>query len=233
VLAAVLALASRSARAAPPEPGDAEVRRRLAFLEDRLDRGAPSAARWWYGWFGGWLSLSVTEAVVAASVTNPDLRKDAAVSAFGASLGVLPAALFAFPARYAAADLRALPETTPAERRRKLAHAERLLRASAEAERLGRSWLTHTLSAGVSVAVGLVLGLGYKRPVTGVIDGVGGIALSEIKIFTQPTAAIGDLRDYEQLAAGSAPAAAPAARPAPISWTLAPIGGGVGVAARF
>jgi hypothetical protein len=222
-------LAPRPALAAPPDADDAEVRRRLAFLEDRLDRGTAAAQRWWYGWYGGWLTLSVVEAVAAAAVTNPDLRKDAAVSAFGASLGVVPFGLFPFPASYAAADLRALPEATPAERRRKLARGEHLLRASAEAEKLGRGWLTHVLSIGVAAGVGVLLGVGYKRPVTGLIDGVGGIGLSELKIFTQPTAAIDDLRAYEQFGGG----AAPAAKPAAISWAIAPLGGGLAVAGRF
>jgi hypothetical protein len=228
-LAAAATLAPRSARAAPPEVEDAEVRRRLAFLEDRLDRGTAAAERWWYGWFAGWLTLSVGEAVTAVATTNVGLRKDSAVGAVGASLGVIPFGIFAFPARSAAGELGALPEATPADRRRKLARAEHLLRASAKAEVAGRSWLTQVLSIGGSVGVGLVLALGYKRPVTGAISIAGGIAISEAQIFTQPTAAIDDLRAYEQLSGGPAPAAKPGA----ISWTLAPLGMGLGVTGRF
>ena len=228
-LVAASTLAPRPARAAPPDLEDAEVRRRLAFLETRLDRGTAAAERWWYGWFAGWLTLSVGEAVAAVAITSPDLRKDAAVGAVGASLGVVPLGLFAFPARYAAGELRVLPEATPAERRRKLARAERLLRASARAEALGQSWITHLLSAGASAGIGLVLGVGYKRPVTGVIDAVGGLGLSELKIFTQPTAALDNLRAYDRLSGGSTPAAKPGA----IAWSVAPLGGGLGVTGRF
>jgi hypothetical protein len=228
-LAVGLALAPRPARAAPPDPDDVEVRRRLTFIEDRLDRGTAAAERWWYGWYTGWTALTVGEAIGAVATTNPLLRKDAAVGAVGASLGVLPFGIFPFPARYAARQLGTLPEATPAERRRKLARAERLLRASASAEVQGRSWITHVLTAGASAAVGLVLGLAYQRPVTGVISGVAGIGIGEAQIWTQPTAAIGDLRAYEQLSLGSAPPANPGA----VSWGLAPVGGGLGVAGRF
>jgi hypothetical protein len=228
-LAAASTLAPRTVRAAPPEMEDAEVGRRLAFLEERLDRGTVSAERWWYGWFSGWLALSVGEAVGAVATTNVGLRKDSAVGAVGASLGVIPFGIFAFPARYAAGELHALPEATPAERRRKLARAEHLLRASAKAEAAGRSWLTHVLSIGGSVGVGLVLALGYQRPTTGVISILGGVGISEAQIFTQPTAAIDDLRAYERLAGGTAPAAKPGAS----AWTIAPLGLGLGVTGRF
>ncbi len=231
-LAAGLALAPRPARAAPPDLDDAEVRRRLTFIEDRLDRGTAAAERWWYGWYTGWTALTVGEAVLALSTTNVVTRKGAAVGAFGASLATLPFGLFPFPARYAYRRLGTLPEATSEERRRKLARAEVLLRGAAKAETLGRWWVTHVLSAAGSVAIGGLL-VAYKQtaPVA-VISTLGGIGLGEAQIWTQPTAAIDDLRAYELLTGGGS---APAARPAAITWSVAPapLGAGLGVAGRF
>jgi hypothetical protein len=229
-IAAVLALAPRPAHAAPPDLPDAEVARRLAFIEDRLDRGTAAAERWWYGWYTGWTALAVGEAIVAVATTNKSTRVGAAVGAFGSSLATLPFGLFPFPARYAFRRLGSLPEATPAERRRKLGHAEELLRGAAKAETRGRWWVTHVLNAVGSVAIGGLL-LAYKQTApTVVISTLGGIGLGEAQIWTQPTAAIDDLRAYEVLSGGGSP---PAVKPAGVSWSLAPVGAGLGVLGRF
>ncbi len=188
--------------AAKPPPPDAEVSRRLAFIEARLQSGTAASNRWWNAWFYGWTAFSVTQAAVALATTDRGLRIDMAVGAASSSLGVLPLGVFPLPSLRAAAKLGALPAASPAERRRKLARGERLLKESAEAEALGRSWINHALGATVSLGFGLLLGLAYKRPVSGVINTVGGIALTELQIFTQPTAAIDDYRTYQGMRFG-------------------------------
>lgn len=236
-LAPALALALRAspAAAAPPEPqaslSDAEVTRRIEFIDARLRRGAGPANTWWQACYYGWTALTMGQFVVAIATTDPGLRTDLAVSAAASSLGVIPLGIFGFPARTAAADLAAYPGATPAERRRKLAAAERLLRASADSEAFGRSWMSHALSGGVSIGVGVVLGVVYKRPVSGVVNAVGGIALSELQTWTQPTAAVDDLRDYVRFTSGLG---VPGARPtAKIGVTIVPQAGGLGISGWF
>jgi hypothetical protein len=234
-IALALLLCAAPATAEPPRAAparsDADVARRLAFIEARLTRGSVAANRWWDAWFYGWTALTAAQAAVALATTDPGLRTDMAVGAVSSSLGVIPLGLFPFPPRLAAGELRALPEGTNEERRRKLARAERLLRDSADAEAFGRSWMNHALGGAVSVGFGLLLGLGYRRPVSGVINAVGGIALCELEIFTQPTAAIDDLRAYQQWAGrGPVPETRSAAK---ASWTLIPHAGGLGVAVQF
>ncbi len=169
---------------------DAEVTRRLAFIEGRLRAGTPAAERWWTGWLAGFTALTLGQAVVALATTDPGLRKDAAVGAASSSLGVIPLGLFPFPDRYAAAAVARLAASTPALRREKLARAEALLEKCAEADAAGRAWTAHALSAGVSIGVGLVQAFVYDRPRSGVLSAVGGVGLSEAQIFTRPTAAI-------------------------------------------
>ncbi|MDI1442698.1 hypothetical protein [Polyangium sp. 6x1] len=234
--ASAISLAASSTQAEPPlraaPPSDAEVVRRIDFLQARLDRGTAAANRWWYGWYGGWTVLTVGQGVIAIAVTDPGLRTDAAVGAVGSSLGLIPLGLAPFPARHAAADLRAVPASTPEERRTKLARGERLLRESAESEVLRRKWFNHVLCGTVSTSVGLVLALGYGRPVTGALSAVAGIALSEAQIFTMPTAAIDDWNEYRNT--GGAGSVGRARRPAPeFSWFVAPFAGGAVVGGSF
>lgn len=235
VLVIAITLRASPASAAPPAApqalSDAQVGRRLGFIESRLQSGTRSANIWWQASYYGWTALTVGQFVVAIAARDPGLRKDMAVSTVASSLGVIPLGLFPLPARTAASDLAAFPDATPAERRRKLAAAERLLEASAEAEAIGRSWMSHVLSASVSIGFGLVLGLGYDRPSQGVFNAVTGIALSELQILTQPTAAIDDLDAYHRLTGGSRALAAK--RPEVSGPTLVLHPGGIGLLGRF
>ncbi|MFO0761557.1 MAG: hypothetical protein U0359_34070 [Byssovorax sp.] len=240
--AALLApsLAAAPARAEPPRPApaarsDAEVEKRLAFLNDRLMRATPAATRWWYGWYGGWTALTLIQAGMAFGVSDAGLRKDAAVGAAFSSLGVLPFGLFSFTPLHAAAALRALPESTPEARRIKLARAEHLLEKSAEDETLGRSFLPHAAGGAASLAACLTVVLAYKRPLfSGLFQLLGGVVLNEAQIFTQPTAAIHDLADYRAL---DNPSSKPVARPfspgRSFSFTVVPSPGGLGIGGSF
>ncbi len=223
-----LALLLVAPRARAEGPSDADVTRRLAFISSTLEGGTVAADRWWYGWYAGWTALTTGEVVFAIAATDRGFRVDSAVGAVSCSLGVIPLGFLPFVPRTAAASLRTLPGDTPEQRRRKLAAGENLLRKSAETEAFGRSWLTHALGISVSVAAGLVLALGYKRPVTGTINIVTGIALTEAQIFTQPTAAIGAWRSYEHGNFETPRAATKVPR-----WTIVPQPTGIGFAAQF
>jgi hypothetical protein len=238
-LVCVASLATQRASASEPRAAearahhrrsDADVTRRLAFLEARLREGQVGAKRWWNVWLYGWSALTLAQAGVALGTTDRGLRIDSAVGAIGSSLAVVPFGLFAFPARTAADELDRLPDTTPAERRRKLAMAEQKLDESAEAEALGRSLLNHALGAAVSAGFGLVLALGYERPASGAFNAAGGFALCEVQIWTQPTAAIEDRVAYRRW---TRRADAPAPKAPAIAWSFAPRAGGLAVVGRF
>ena len=193
-VAAAIALAPGIAGADPLT--DAEVSRRIAWIARRLDRGTAASDRWWYAWYAGFTATTAAQALVATATTDPGLRADMAVGALGTSLGVVPLGLFPFEPRFAAADLSRIPGPTATARLHKLEVAERLLRESAEAEAFGRSWIAHALGVGVSLGLGLVLALSYDRPVSGLLNFAGGVAITELQIFTQPTDAIDALREY-------------------------------------
>ena len=213
----------------PPELPDAEVRRRLDFIEERLRRSTPAVQRWWYGWMGGWTALMFVQAVAAVATTDVKLRKDAAVGGAFSTLPVFALGVFPFPATTAAHRLASMPSATPAERRRKLASAEHLLEASAAGEARNRAWPNHLLVGGVSVGVGLLLALHYQRPVTGALAAGAGIGLSEAQIFTQPMDAVRDWDAYRRSIGQTV-------RPPPqqgVLWSVTPVAGGAGIVGRF
>ncbi|MFO0613253.1 MAG: hypothetical protein U0414_11715 [Polyangiaceae bacterium] len=226
--AAALAVAAAVAAAASAEErSDAEVTRRLAFIEARLDAATPAADRWSYGWFTAYTTLTVAQAGVALGTTDPGLRADMTVGAFSSAFGVLPFAVLPFKPRFAAAELSVLPARTPKERARKLGRAERLLEDAADAEAFGHGWMMQVGVLTVNVGIGLGLALGYDRIRSGVSTTLIGIAVSEFQIFTQPTAAMEDWDAYRRGDLGAA-APSPAAE-----LRLSPIPGGLAIGASF
>ncbi|MFT3770028.1 MAG: hypothetical protein QM820_31760 [Minicystis sp.] len=225
--------AAQPAQAATPaeQRDDAEVARRLAFIQGRLDRGERSAKIWWHAWYTGYLTLAVGQGVIAVAVKSKETRADMAVGAVESALGAGALGVFDFPARYAGSAVHALPEGTPEERRHKLAVAETLLRKSAEGEAFGRSWIAHAACAAVAAGSGLLLGFGYKRGWAALTNVIGSIAISEVQIWTQPTAAIGDWKDYQAGAFGGA--ARPAQKAPGAWWQVSVLPGGVGVVGAF
>ncbi len=214
-------------------PSDAEVSRRLAFIEARLSNGAAKANLWWHTWYFGWTALSMGQFVWALATPDKGTRADMAVGAAASTLGVIPLGILPFPARTAPWNLARMPAGSPEERRRKLVYAEHLLESAASDEKLRRSWVNHATSIGVSVAVGLVLGIGYGRPRTGLLNALGGIALSEIQIWTMPTAAITDFAEYQKLDPNGIPHASSTPKPLPISISIGPHAGGLSLVGSF
>ncbi len=171
------------------------------------------------------------QAGFALLTTSSSLRTQTAVGAAFASLGVAGLGIPPFPPLHAAATLRALPEGTPEERRRKLARGEALLAAGSRSEVGGRSWVAQVAGIGVTATSSLVLAFAYKQVTSSVITLVSGVGIAEAQIFTRPTAAIEDWRAYQQGAwSGGAAGGAGAAR---TTWSVVAQPGGVGVVAAF
>lgn len=230
----VLAIGLGSANATPKTISDEEVAKRLAFLEARLNQGEKAATLWWNVWFYGWEGLTMAQFAWALTTKDSGTRIDMAIGAASSTLGVLPLGLLPFPAKTAPQDLAkfaANTPNTPTARRQKLIFAEHLLHAAADDEILRRSWVNHAVSIGVSIGVGLILAVGYERPIPGLFNTIGGIALSELQIFTQPTAAINDLHDYQRF--GITPTPTTKQKPASIGFNVGPHSGGLSLSGRF
>lgn len=230
LVALVVAASPRAAHADPlaPDdaPDDADVRRRLAFLEQRLALREPAASRFFHGWYAAFGALTLGQAAIAIAATSRDLGVDRAVGAVASSFGLVGLALGPMPGLGASARLAELPDDTPAARRRKLAVAERALAAAAKDARFGRSWVPHALGLLVSGGSGLVLAFGYGRPASGFLSAAAGLGVAELQIATRPADAAEDARDYGRLCGGAD--AAPA-RPPRVAIEPA----GLGLIGRF
>ncbi len=234
VIPFVLLLHSSAVRAEPLS--DAEVSRRLEFIETRLANGTAKANLWWNSWYFGWMALTTGQAVFALATSDAGTRKDMAVGAASSTLGLIPLGLLAFPARSAARDLSKVSAGSSEQKRRKLVFAEHLLEAAAKDEKLRRSWVNHATSIGVSIAAGAVLALAYDRPRSGILNALGGIALAELQIWTTPTAAITDWAKYQKfrrLPANEVSPTVPRASKTTVSVSVLPQLGGLSIAGRF
>lgn len=169
---------------------------RLVDMQARLDAGQPAASRWWYGWIGGYTALTLAQGAVFAQSSDPGVRANMVVGTGGSLFGVLCTLVTRLPAIDAGDALRA--GSSSGSYGARVALGERLLNDSADAELLGRSWLAHGIGAVVASAQGLVLWLGYRRPVDGAISFASSLAISEVQIFSQPIRAIEDRDQYRK-----------------------------------
>jgi hypothetical protein len=66
----------------------------------------------------------------------------------------------------------------------------------AQNQKDGRRWWLHVGNVVLNTGVGLFLGLGYHHWFAGALNAIGGSAIGELIIFTQPTSSVDDLRQY-------------------------------------
>lgn len=210
------------ATAVPPELSglvcDAIAARRTEFIQGRLDQGTASAQWWWYGWLVGYSASALAQGAIGIATRDEALRATMLVGAAGAALGALSVVAFPFPPAHSASELRASEGATVQER---YSFALRSLKANADAERLGRSWLPHALGAAVAAAQGLVLWVGFHQPVDGAESAALSLVIAEAQIFTQPMRAMDDLAEYQRQF--------PRPNQSALRWHLAPAPRGLGL----
>jgi hypothetical protein len=199
---------------------------RLVFITERLQAGEGAARAWYWTWTTIYGAATIGQAI--GFFLSQDLRGQVnwATGAATTLLGTLLMLVTDFPAEYGARELSHMPVNTPEQRKAKLKRAEELLENAASSEADGRAWFIHLGGAVVSIAGGLILWLAYGFLVDGIINTVAGIAVSEIQIWTQPTRAINDWREYQAQFGGAVGGTKPTVR-------VIPTIGGMALAGRF
>lgn len=206
---------------------DSEVRVRLDFIEHAMAREGPAARLWHRGWIWGYAGLTLGEGAVAlAAKPSSGLRLSSAVGSAKSAVAFLSMLFSPSTASGADAELSALPEQTPEQRRAKLKLAERLLQKSA-GEQHFRSWFQPLGAALLNLAGTYVLWLGYKSYSQGWISLGSGMAVAELQYFTAPSGSMDAWEAYRAGRFASAPAA-----PA-VSFTIVPFGRGLAVVGAF
>jgi len=216
---------------------DEQVKERLGFLENALISAQPRAKLWWYGWIAGFSTAAAVQGGLAVANwdktgDDKDFAEDMLVGGATCAIGAAGQLIFPFVPAYGPKALPAMPEGTPEERQAKLVKTEELLRQCAKKEKEGRGWLTHGLNLGVNVTAGLVTVLAFDRPWS---DGLVTFAVSEsislLNIFSQPTRARRDLKNYEIRFQGK-PGVYREAGATPI-WNFSIFPGGIHIGLKF
>jgi hypothetical protein len=226
-LALVVALLPAAARAADAErddPTDQEIARRLSFIETRLDSHRRHAEIWHWSWAvingGAAVGLGIAAGLADDTPDRVNFATQSALAGFGALDVIL---LRPIPGRMGADPIRALPQSTHAERLEALREAEERLRRSARRDRFRMDWRVHVANVAVNLAAGgIVWAAGDGE--AGLITAASGMAGGLLYLLTEPPGRNADLVEYERFAGQ------PPSRPTG-GWSLVPRG--TGIALRF
>lgn len=184
---------------------DSTVGERIQYIQQALDAGTGSARLWWDGWVAFYSGATAVSLAAALTTNSKILQVTGGVSAAESLIGLGGMLIFPYKARTAAETLRNMPDTTPEDKARKLAAAEELLKQSSDAEIAGKSWIQHLLGVLVNAAgAGVVWGVYGSRirqaggtPWEQALElFVVGTGVSELQIWTEPTRAITDEKNY-------------------------------------
>jgi hypothetical protein len=210
---------------------DSQIQERLQAIQHMLEQGKPNADRWWYGWLIGYGAATIAQGAIGLTSNNKDTRQDMALGAATTFLGVMGQIMAPMVPGTAPDRISGIPESTPAERKAKLAEAESVFRESALRERDGRSWKIHAITGAVNLGSGLIVWLGFKRSIW---EGLGNFALNtavtELQIWTQPTRAV---RDYDRYTEKYASEQKVGSHKPEITWSVNIYPGGLGISVMF
>jgi len=154
-------------------------------VETTLERDRSASRLWYFGWSGFYVVATGANIAVALAATDPGLRADARVGAIKSGLGLLATALLPPPSLFH----RPCQESSDEAMARCLKQQRERLDDTADAERLGTSWLAHTAAIAVNVGAGSYSWFHDDRQVTSVLATVVGIGVAELQIWTRPTIA--------------------------------------------
>lgn len=238
-VAFILSLVSPApARAQGVALSDEQVKERLAFIDNALKAGQPRAETWFYGWLGAYSVGSLAGGILAGSqwadtkieggetVNDRESAEGMLVTGATFLLGVGSLLVDPFTPALAPDELRRIPESTQEERQAKLERAEKMLRDCARRETSGRSLSYHLLNIGANAAGAVVIKAAFHQSWgSALVTFASGEAVSLLNIFTQPTRATRDLKDYEAKYLGKSGALASATSER--KWSLSVWPGGL------
>lgn len=182
---AVTAPVNPAAFAAPLT--DAEIARRMTFIETTLEERDDYAWSWRYGWMTVFAIGAAGGAVLGYLADDERVRNDSYVGAATSLLGVSGMIITPVDSGANLRKLRAFPGgATDAAR---LAFAEQMLEDTATSEKRGRAWDQYAQSYAVSIGSGLLMWLYFDQPTSFWIKTGTGAVFSTLRIQTTPLAA--------------------------------------------
>jgi len=188
---------------------DSITSEQLEYINKLINQDKKNAQIWWYGWLAGYSAATVAQGIVFFSTDSKSTRQDMALGAATTVLGAAGQLIAPLvPKTLSIEDCRNA-ENLSLRASCQLTYSEELLKEIAEREKKGRSWKMHALTGAVNLSTGLITWLGFKRSVW---DGVEifaiNTAVTELQIWTLPTKAIKDYKNYcTKYGSGSVPEA--------------------------
>ncbi len=233
VVASMLAVAPAAAqcpipRGASPSLAERSTEERMRFILERTQHAEEVTRTWTTVFSLSYLGLVAAQMGLIVIVDDPGARIDFAIGAVGSMIGVASLAIFRAPVLVDRASIEELAPRAMSGDCAALAEAEAFLEADASNEDFGTSWLIHVGNVVFNLGIGLVMGLGYDRWISGAISAGVGILVGEVQILTRPTRMLDTLRRYQAGELGDDGAAS--LRVVPI---VSPAQFGVGVSASF
>lgn len=169
----------------PPRPGPLlEPGARADWIEHALHAGAREARTWAVSWGTTFGIAALAQGVGAVLVSDRGLKIDLSVGASAALVGTATRLIIVTPAVRQLRRLRRLRTRDACAR----AHAaERALVDGARAEGRMRSVGMHLLALGFSAGVGVVLGVGFRRPLSANRQVMLGGVAGQVMMVTMPS----------------------------------------------
>lgn len=184
----LLLLIFPAAKAQQSLPDTSQIRERIQFITQALEKSEKPLNIWWYGWLGTYSAATIGQGAVFLLSDDLPTRQDMALGAATTLLGAGFQLISPMGTAKDAALLTVMPEEDDAQLKEKLLMAEKMLEENARKEKSGRSWQVHGLNTAVNLSSGLITWLGYKRSVwDGVFNFLLNTAITETQIWTQPT----------------------------------------------
>jgi hypothetical protein len=196
-----IVLGVASVGAAVPAPAehaslsDAQIDQRIQFLEQRLDDSRTHGQIWFWSWMTVNAGSVVGNGTAAAMSGQHDDRVNHWTGAALGAIGVADQLLRPLEARYGAAPVRGLPETTREQKLAKLRAAEDQLRRNAERAEQRTQVVPYLGNAGLALAAGLVVGL-WGEVGAGIKTGISTVVGGALNLWTEPGRPAQDWNDY-------------------------------------
>lgn len=190
--------------------------RRLHFLRHRLRRSASRARVWTWTWRSLY-AVGMGQLVLLPAMHTDEDRIPTYIGAASSAVGELTTFILPLSVMSDVPALEARLAQPPDARSEcaRLADAEQVLIEAAASEAGGQRWYIHGANVAFNAGVGLVLGLGFDLWPAAALNGIGGAAIGELQILTQPTDAVDVLEHYRAGRLGPARTA--------MTWTITPM----------
>ncbi len=171
---------------------------RLQFLQKLLVEESGRARTWTLAWGATYGILTVAQLSIMPLFPKEE-QPDWYWGAFSTGVGVAFTVLGPLEVLEGGPRFEQRVKTTPPDETCALiAEGERMLKEGAEAERGNVQWYIHAANVAFNVGLGLILGLGYGRWTSGLINMGVGVAIGEATIFTSPQHLISGWKHYRE-----------------------------------